>query len=289
LAKKRTLKRSGNTAQKAAVNRAKKTLKKSASKTASNTRKQIENTKRTLKKAVAQGRKNQERNESQYIENLLGEDFESLSQARAALKREVTTVKKKVSKSLPKQLKKFTPKEVKKQVLKTAKKAVTETVKQAVRIVSPVKLSQPHIDVSPRQKSYTLRELKDGDRRAMFAYLEDRMNANALDKALLKKGETWAAQIPYKYRGMDGKVHEGYSSTFEVYQSAYALFRRLSAYGAKREKKATKTSEWLNQIKIVKFGGTTGEWKKKKGAETKKQNERRKKVSKKLKSKGGKK
>lgn len=254
------------------------------------TKKLISKTKKSLKDAARKGRLQAQRNELTYIENLLGEDFESLTQARNALKREVTTVKKRVTKSLPKQLKKVTPKNIKKTVLKSLKKTISKATSELLKPIyqpkeHPYKQSQPRIDVSPKKRIYTLRELKDGDKRSVMEYMQDRLNANALDRELLKPGESWAAQVRYKYRGVDGKTHDGYANTYNIYASSYALFKRLSGYVEHSKISANKKAEWLNQIKIIRWNGTDANYKAKKNAEVSKQNERRKKVSKKLKGK----
>lgn len=257
-------------------------------------------TKRTLKRAVSQGKKQQQNNELQYIERLLGEDFENLSQARRAMTSEVKTLRRKatkkekpivtfkqLSKVLPKRL---TPKAIKKSALGVIKESVKQVTKaivtQAKEIAHPFKQSQPHITVSPSAKIYTMRDLKDGDRRAIGEYLQDRLNANALDKVLLQPGESWAATVSYRYTATDGKVKTGYANTHHIYANAYALFKTLSGYVEHAKISANQKAQWLNQIKIVKFGGSGNEWKAKKEKETIKQDVRRKKVSAKLRKKG---
>ena len=282
--KKRTLKRRTQPSTKAATQSRVKTVNRYASKL-------ITKTKKNLKLAAKQGRLQQQRNELSYIETLLGEDFESLSQARSALKREVTTVKK----SLPKTLKKYTPKaltkQAKKGILKTLKKGVSEAVAGAIKFVQPplpprqYKQVQPHITVG-KKKSFTLRELRDGDRRNVLSYLDDKLNANALDRELLKPGEQWAAQVTYRYRGTDGKTHVGYAMTYNTFPSAYTLFKRLAGYVAKEKISENQKAAWLNQIKVIRFSGEQGDYDRKKMAEVNKQQERKKKVSNQLKRKG---
>jgi hypothetical protein len=279
LATKRTLKRLTSPVQQTATKQ--RTLSKKQSQVTS---KQIKSTSKSLKLAAKRGRELAEQNELRYIERLLDEDFVSLSQARRALKKEVIPAKKRVTKSLPKQLPK-TLKSAKKTVLKTAENVIS---KVTTAIIKPFKQSQPHITVSKTEKSYTLRDLKDGDRRAIIDYLGDRLNANALDKALLNLGESWAARVSYRYTATDGIVKTGYANTHNIYDSAFKLFQRLSGYVEHAKISATQKAQWLNQIKIVKFGGSGEEWKAKKQVETAKQDTRRAKVSKILKKKGGK-
>jgi hypothetical protein len=282
LANKRTLKRRNVTSTKTATKSASKAIKATSNK---------------LKKATRNARLLQQNNELQFIESLLGEDFESLSQARSALKREVKTVKKTVKKALPKTLKQFTPKAIKKKTLNKLKETVSNVVSNLLGkpgfkhppIPPPeVKQSQPHITVKGK-KTFTLRELRDGDQRNVLTYLDDRLNANALDKLVLKPGEQWVAQVPYKYRGTDGKTHTGWANTYEVYPRAYTLFRRLAGYIVHAKISANQKSQWLNQIKIMRFSGSVPEYVANKKAQVSTQSERRKKVSKQLKKKGAKK
>ena len=281
---KRTLKRRTTTTTKA-VSKAASNTRTLAKKQAADTKKQVAVTKRTLKRVASKVKKQANNNELQFIESLLGEDFESLSQARAALKREVT-----IKKTVKKTLKKTNIKAVKKQVLKKTENAIASVVSKAIKAFNPkdrpAKLSQPHIDVTARQKIYSLRDLRDGDRRKVMSYLEDRLNANALDKALLKPGERWAAQVSYKYTGLDGQIHTGYAKTYETYPGAYSLFKRLAGYITNAKITETQKASWLNQVKILKFDGPIEEWTAKKSAEKAKSDTRRGKVSKKLKKKG---
>ena len=275
--KKRTLKRRGSPS-KNTVNKA--------------TSKALKQTSNKLKKAAAAGRKQAEVNELAYIERILGEDFESLSQARRELKKNISTdkrqitrlqnqlnkdVKKAVTKTLPKSLKKATNK-IKQPILTTVRESVADTTKRTLEklgtIVRPSKLTQPHIDVTSRQKVYTLQELKDGDRRAIMSYLQDRLNANELTKQLLQPGERIVAQVTYTYKGKNGAVKTGYANTYETYESFYQLFQKLSAYGTKslkgtktfNSKSPNKVANWLNQIKIMKWNGSTTPNPQKKGA-----------------------
>ena len=239
--------------------------------------KAIKKTGRDLKKAAAAGRRQAEQNELAYIERILGEDFESLSQARRELKKNITTnksaitrlenqlnksINKTLKKTLPKQLKKLNPTRAKKSVLKTVQDAVTETTSRVINAFDkskrPYKQSQPHIDVTPSRKIYTIEELKDGDKRAIRTYLADRLNANALTRELLKPGEAIVAQVSYTYKDhKTGKVKTGYANTYEVYESFAALFLKLSEYGSKSLKSLNKTAEWLKQIKIMKWNETS--------------------------------
>ena len=239
--------------------------------------KAIKKTGRDLKKAAAAGRRQAEANELAYIERILGEDFETLAQARRELKKNVTTnksaisrlenqlksqVNKTIKKTLPKQLKKLNPKRAKKTLLKTVQDAVTETTSRVINAFDPnnrpSKLSQPHIDVTVNRKIYTLEELKDGDKRAIRTYLKDRLNANELTKQLIKPGEAIVAQVSYTYTDhKTGKVKTGYANTYEVYDSFYALFLKLSEYGNKAKKSLNKTAEWLKQVKIMKWNDVT--------------------------------
>lgn len=226
----------------------------------------IAKTKRNLKAAAKAGRLRAQRDELQFIENLLGEDFETLSQARTALKRDVSRAdksrKKAVKKFLPKHL---TTKSLKKQALKGIKEGVSKITQTILggrppspafdKSKRPFKQSQPHIDVTKRQKIYSIRELRDGDKRAVMAYLEDRLNANALSKELLGKDEKLVAQVTYRYRGKSGRVLTGYANTYETYPSFASLFMKLSDYGTKSLKASGKRAEWLNQIKIMKWDG----------------------------------
>ena len=269
LAPKRTIKRRTSPSTKAVAKQ--RTL---ARKQVAEGRKQIAATKRTLRK--------QTKDLQSQIERLLGEEYDSLAQAKRALKRESKPVKSK----LPKKLKKAALKNIKSAV-SSVTRAFTEkavTLKHAP-IEKPTKQTQPHIDVTPSQKFYSLRELRDGDRRKVTEYLDDRLNANALDKALLKPGESWAAQVSYTYTGLDGKTHTGYARTWNIFAGASALFRRLAGYVENAKISPTQKANWLNQVKILKFGGSGAQWTKEKEAERAKSNDRRKKVSKKLKAK----
>jgi hypothetical protein len=246
LASKRTLKRQNKTANKAG---------KAA----------LSKTKKTLKNVARQARLNAEQNEIAYIEKLLGEDFENLTQARRALKDNIIPSRKK----LPKHIKISTPKSVKqakKGILKGLKEGVSKATQAILKpgqkgFIPPSKLSQPHVDVKRTQKVYTIRELRDGDRRKIAAYLDDRLNANALTQQLKQPGEMFVAQVSYRHRGKNGRVVTGYANTYEVYDSLFALFQKLSEYGNKGLKKGSfksenKRAEWLNQIKIMKWDGS---------------------------------
>lgn len=97
---KRTLKRRVD----AAVQAAKKVVTKQrtlARKQVSKTEKQLQATKRTLKRTTNELLR-RTNNELQEIERMLGEDFESLTQARAALQRESKPITKKLPKKLSK-------------------------------------------------------------------------------------------------------------------------------------------------------------------------------------------
>lgn len=260
---------------------AKRTLKKQAAnsrKQLAQSTKQIAATKRTLKRTTKSST-----NLLKEYNRLLGEDYDSLAAAKRAFKRETVSVKKAI------------PKQIKRTALKSIKSAVSSATKKAIEVtrsvvhptpVSQSKQSQPHIDVSRNQKVYTLRDLRDGDKRNVLAYLDDRLNANALDKALLKPGEAWAAQVQYRYTGTDGKIHTGYAKTYQIYDSSYALFRKLAGYVENAKLTPNQKANWLLQIKIMKFGGSETEWKATKQAEKNTQDVRRKKVSKQLAKKG---
>jgi hypothetical protein len=203
---------------------------------------------------------------------MLGEEFDSLAQARRALKRESVPVKKAVKKQLPKQY----PKSIIQSVIKPL--AVPQ--KLITKFESPAELHQPKITVSPKQKVISIRELKDGDRRKITDYFDDRLNANALDKALLKPGERWAAQVEYRYTGKDGKIHTGYAKTYDTFPSAYSMFKRLSGYMKHAKVSANQKANWMNQIKVIKWGGTEAAWDAAKKKEKAASDKRRKAVGK---------
>jgi hypothetical protein len=259
---------------------------------------------------VRKGRIQAERSELSHLENILHENFTSLSEARSALRRETTSNRREISrlrksitlarkkeqqniqrvmrqefpslaqarKAIPKFLKQLEPKQVKKDILKALGRGVQEVTRKILtKTEHPSKLSQPHIDVK-RRKSFTLAELRDGDKRAIDKYLKDRLNSNALDKVLLKPGEFYAAKIPYSYIGKDGKRHTGYANTYNIYQGIQSLFNRLSEYASRNKVSDRSNAKWLNTIKIVKFNGSASEYKADKIAEV---NKRKKKGGKK--------
>lgn len=148
--------------------------------------------------------------ELQRIENLLGEDFESLAQARKALKSETSDV-----------------------------------VPKAAREV--IKLGE--------KRSYTIRELKDGDRRAINAWLNDRANAEDIQKVVLKRGEVWGAESSHQYLGTDGKTHKGVARTWQSYGNLDQLFKRLSEYVTFGKFQSQQSQDsFVNSIKVIRFG-----------------------------------
>lgn len=161
------------------------------------------------------------------IERLLGEEFDTLAQARRALKRE--------------------SKPVSERALKTAK--AKAQVKRALAAPSklPAKL--------PNKKNYTIRELNGSQKRALNTLIYDNQTAIQLDDKLLKPGEQWGAIVPHKYTGRDLEQHTGHARTFQLYGRLDQLFKKLTEY-AQHGMKLTKAKreKFLSDIKIVKWG-----------------------------------
>lgn len=233
--------------------------------------------------------------ELQSIENLLGEDFESLAQAKRALARESKAATKKVVqkqrktadqskvqiKATNKRIKTLTKsnaqeiarirrqaRSLEKQLQKTREslgamllKATTE--KKQKRAAREAKSKRPLKTESNRP--YTLREMSVQARQSVQSLLNDHDQSVQLDK-VLRPGQWFVAEIPYRYVGADGRVHTGYSKTYKVYDNAFSLFDTLTGYGQESRSELSQT-RFLNNIKILEFDGTPADWKKIKDTE----------------------
>lgn len=194
------------------------------------------------------------------IERLLGEDFDTLAQARRALKRESKPITQKA--------------------YKVAKKK--EQVTRA--LAAPVSLPK-----LPSKKSYTIKELNGEQRRKLTDLILDKNTAIQLNDKLLKPGEQWGGVIPYDYTGRDLVIHKGQARTFKLYSNLEDLFKEITryiTYGLKQKATNARIREWLSDIKVVRWGSADKtlrenrqEWKAKKDAEVVAQNTRRKAVS----------
>lgn len=180
------------------------------------------------------------------IERLLGEDFDSLAQARRALNKESKPVKQ----SSPKSSKKSIPKRI--------------TPAPTQQQETPVPLRKPY-EFDNSQRAYTVRDLRRGEKQEIIKWLQD-YNATRRIQALKKPGEFWAAEIPYRVNDKrTGVKTSGIAKTYNIYSDVFALFGTLSGYATRSKNKERKSDEaikrWLNSIKIVRFKGSDSSYK----------------------------
>jgi hypothetical protein len=179
-------------------------------------------------KRKALPRKNPSDIERRKIERLLGEDFDTIKAARAALKRESKPVTEKTFKAAK------------------AKAQVTRA------------LAKPYVlPKLPNKKNYTVRELNGKQRRSLESLITDNNAALQLDSHLLKPGEQWGAVIPYDYTGRDLEIHKGQARTYQLYGRLDQLFKKITRYithGLKQKPTQRNIDKFLSDVKIVKFG-----------------------------------
>ena len=232
---------------------------------------QLKRTNNRIKDAARKGRLQAQQNELQYIENLLGEDFESLRQARSALNREVRSVGKRNKKQVTnivkdvtkfvKQVTKAVP--TKKRILKQLEKGISKVVESSFnKVAETFKLPVPKIN--KKRKAYTLEELSAEDKQSIYAFMQDTRYTEQIDRAFYTPGTSYGAEIPYSVTTNDGRNITGWSKTFVTYPTFNALFRVLSEYAVKASRKGVASpaiKEWLKHIKIVKWSGGYPAWK----------------------------
>jgi hypothetical protein len=172
--------------------------------------------KRTLKRAKSKTLDSGK--ELRQIERLLGEEFDSLAEARRALKRESTPATKPVA----------------------SKRSPKKTTK------------------NPRSSvTYSIRDLSVNQRRSIESVLLDKASAIEVDKKLLRNNEQWGAIIPHTYTGTDLNQHKGQARTYQLYGRLDQLFKKLNDYlqHARISKVSrTKVSKFLDEIKVVRWG-----------------------------------
>lgn len=157
------------------------------------------------------------------IERLLGEDFDTLAQARRALKRESKPVSEKA--------------------FQNAKTRADEASFKVPKL--------------PVKKSYTVRELNGNQRRALTTLLSDKKTADEINAQLLKPGENWGATIQYDYTGRDLETHKGQARTYQLYGRLDQLFNKITGYiehGLKQKLSQRKIDDFLKNIKIIRWG-----------------------------------
>jgi hypothetical protein len=183
----------------------------------------------------------------QAIERTLGEEFTSLKQATEALKRETIAVT-----------------NIVKERAKLRAQEQLKAEKQARKVEVPGRVERIDKDKLPTDKqikqlfskpSFTFGELSKKQKRTIESFLLDKNASRDLDK-MLQPGEYWSAEIPYRYRDKDGKVHVGYSRTFNFFDNIRALFRKLSEYKVQGKLTGEAVQKWLSRIKIVRFSNT---------------------------------
>lgn len=162
------------------------------------------------KRVSASAKSRQNAQELTRIEDLLGEDFESLAEARRALKSDTKDV---------------------------VPKAAREVIKLG------------------NKRSYTIHELKDGDKRTITAWLNDRATAEEIQNVTLGRGEVWGAETTHEYLGTDGKTHRGIARTWQSYGNLDQLFKRLGEYITHGKFGTDKSRDsFINSIRVIRFG-----------------------------------
>lgn len=217
--------------------------------------------KRSLKRAPSKNGSGKRALTLEQIEELLGEEFETLAQAQRELQRSA-------KKELPKRLHKLVddsklrpetkPKGRRKHLPKNLPAVkpspVVQRIEQPERKQKPI----PTPKRDAKKKSYTIHELKTGQRKSVINFLNDEANAKQLTDNLLKPGEYIGLEIPNRYTGLDLKVHKGYARSYALYSDFGKAFKRLSNYVTfgKFGRGGTNIPRdaFIESIKVIKFG-----------------------------------
>jgi hypothetical protein len=174
---------------------------------------------------------NNDAQELRKIERLLGEDFDTLAQARRALKRESVPAKKQspVKKSAPSPARKSAPPS------------------------APKNKSINSVSTSGKNE-FTLQELKPKQTRTINAFLKDDATADQISAAELAPGQLWGAEISHEYTDIKGRTQVGHAKTLKLYTNLRQLFKKLSEYLAHGKMTPAQKREFISGIKIVKYG-----------------------------------
>ena len=207
------------------------------------TQRYIARVNKTIAKTQAKQAAAQEK-ELEKLERILGETFESVTEARSAFRKQT-------SKPTKREVLAYQQTERKRE-LEAAKKATTEkSKKRHLRRAENLERQIESRKLDHKKHSYSVRDLSAKENAAVLDFLTDKKMFIDVGKNYLQDNERIIISVPYHYKGTDGRTHTDRALGHKVLNNWSDLQRYLLSYFDEDS-----TEEWLGSIQVMKMPST---------------------------------
>lgn len=198
---------------------------------------------KTLKE-IAKQRKEQEQiqeKELDKLEKFLGESFDTIKDARKAFAKQTKAPTERERLAYLQTEKKHALVSAEKASTSKQKRKLSRKVEQLEREITGAKLR-------PEKLKYKVRELSAKENKAVFDFLTDKKSFIDVGKGYLQPDERITISVPYRYKGLDGRMHTDHAIGRKIIHSWRDLQFYLMSYADEDS-----TEDWLGAIEIIKM------------------------------------